>query len=96
VYAMGLRSSGDGKAIGVAFKIEDGSTRARDAVAIQILEALAPVGPSARKKLAPHRVPLVRTAAGAPVGEVLAEVALQVVPAPTRSQQGSDAAAAGE
>ncbi|HEY6148435.1 MAG TPA: asparaginase, partial [Thermoanaerobaculia bacterium] len=95
VYAMGLRSSGDGKAIGVAFKIEDGSTRARDAVAIQILEALAPVGPSARKKLAPHRVPLVRTAAGARVGEVLAEIALQV-PAPTRSQHGSDAAAAGE
>ena len=92
VYAMGLRSSG-GKAIGVAFKIEDGSTRARDAVAMQILEALAPVGPSARKKLAPHRVPLIRTAAGAPVGEVLAEVALQV-PARTRSQNASGAAAA--
>ena len=79
-----------GKTIGVAFKIEDGSTRARDAVALQILEALAPIGTAARRKLEPHRVPIVRTASGVPVGEVLAEVALQV-PGPARTE---DAAAA--
>jgi L-asparaginase II len=78
VYAMGLRTSRGGKKLGVAFKIEDGSTRARDAVALQILEALAPVGAAARRKLEPYRVPVVRTASGVAVGEVLAEVALQV------------------
>jgi len=85
VYAIGLRGSHGGKTIGVAFKIEDGSTRARDAVALQILEALAPIGPPARRKLEPHRVPIVRTASGVAVGEVLAEVALQV-PGPARTQ----------
>ena len=94
VYAMGLRASSGatglraprgGKTIGVAFKIEDGSKRARDAVALQILEALAPIGPAARRKLEPHRVPIVRTASGVPVGEVLAEVALQV-PGPARTE----------
>jgi L-asparaginase II len=91
VYAMGLRGSRGGKTIGVAFKIEDGSTRARDAVALQILEALARIGPAARRKLEPHRVPVVRTASGVAVGEVLAEVALQV-PGPARTE---DAAAVG-
>jgi L-asparaginase II len=93
VYAMGLRLPGEPKAIGVAFKIEDGSTRARDAVALQILEALAPVGAAAKKKLAPFRVPVVRTASGAPAGEILAEVALQVA-APARPGDGGAAAAA--
>ena len=85
VYAMGLRGPRGGKTIGVAFKIEDGSARPRDAVAIQILEALAPIGRAARRKLEPHRAPVVRTASGVAVGEVLAEVALQV-PGPARSE----------
>jgi L-asparaginase II len=93
VYAMGLRSQTGERAIGVAFKIEDGSTRSRDAVALQILEALAPVGPAARKKLAPHRRPSVRTASGRPVGEIVPEVALQV-PAAERAQHSGSAAGA--
>ena len=94
VYAMGLRLPGEEKAIGVAFKIEDGSTRARDAVALQILEALAPIDARAKKKLEPFRVPPVRTASGVRVGEILAEVALQVA-APPRLRQRRTAAAAG-
>ncbi|MDQ6893170.1 MAG: asparaginase [Acidobacteriota bacterium] len=92
IYAMALRSRTGEKAIGVAFKIEDGSTRSRDAVALRILEALAPIGPSARKKLAPHRRPPVRTASGKLVGEIISEVVLQV-PAPPRPHRGSAAGA---
>jgi L-asparaginase II len=93
IYAMGLRPRAGEKAIGVAFKIEDGSTRSRDAVALQILEALVPVGPAARKKLAPHRQPSVRTASGQPVGEIMPEVALQVAPPARPLRTGSAAGA---
>jgi len=93
VYAMGLRSQTGERTIGVAFKIEDGSTRSRDAVALEILEALVPVGPAARKKLAPHRRPSVRTASGKVVGEIVPEVALQV-PAAERTRHRGPAAAA--
>jgi L-asparaginase II len=93
VYAMGLRSQTGERAIGVAFKIEDGSTRSRDAVALQILEALTPVGPAAKKKLAPHRRPSVQTASGKPVGEIVPDVLLEV-PAADRAKHRGPAAGA--
>ncbi|MGH9318149.1 MAG: asparaginase [Thermoanaerobaculia bacterium] len=77
VYAIGIRSpAADGKSIGIAFKVEDGSSRARDAVALDILERLGWLSAAARRSLSPHRSPVVRNVRGAAVGRIEAVVAL--------------------
>jgi len=77
VYAMGLapRRRGE-KAIGIAFKLEDGGGRARDAITIDVLDRLGRLPPAARRQLASHRRPAVRNARGLAVGEIVPEVPL--------------------
>jgi len=79
VYAIGLASTGAGrKALGVAFKIEDGSTRARDAVALEVLARLGVLLPDVERRLLRYRDPVLRNAAGRPVGRVEARVVLSM------------------
>ena len=49
VYAVGLAPSSGRRAVGIAFKIEDGSARPRDAVTLDILSRLGrlPLGDTA-------------------------------------------------
>jgi L-asparaginase II len=80
VYAIGLSSRAGGarngeKALGIAFKIEDGSSRARDALALEILDGLKRLPPAARARLAPWRRPVIRSVRGQEVGEIRAEIA---------------------
>jgi L-asparaginase II len=77
VYAMGLapRRRGE-RAIGIAFKLEDGGSRARDAVTLDVLERLGRFRPAARRQLASHFRPVIRNARGLAVGEIVAEVPL--------------------
>ena len=79
VYAIGLapRRKGD-KALGVAFKLEDGSSRARDAVALDILARLGRLSPAARARLSRHVAPSVRNVRGLEVGKIVAEVPLRM------------------
>jgi len=78
VYAMGLAPSGRGaKALGIAFKIEDGSARARDAIALEILDRLGRLPRRARASLRHHLAPPVRNARGLEVGRLAAEVPLK-------------------
>jgi L-asparaginase II len=76
IYAMALSRSGEAGPLGVAFKIEDGSTRARDAVALEILSAIGRLGAAAASRLSVFRRPLVRNAGGAVVGEIVGDVPL--------------------
>lgn len=77
VYAIGLKPRRKGeRSLGIAFKIEDGSSRARDAVTLQILERLGRLKRAALESLAPWRRPIVRSVRGQEVGQVQAEVAL--------------------
>ncbi len=77
VYAMGLAPRGPGgRAVGIAFKIEDGSTRARDAVALEILAQLERLPAAAARRLERYRAPAVRTVAGRQVGVVGAALRL--------------------
>jgi len=78
VYAIGLapRKSGD-KALGIAFKLEDGSSRARDAVALDILARLDRLPDAARAGLSPHLAPIVTNARGLEVGRIVARVPLK-------------------
>lgn len=77
VYAIGIRSPvAHGKSLGIAFKIEDGSSRARDAVALDILERLGWLSEAARQSLSLHRFPVVRNVRGTAVGRIEAVVAL--------------------
>jgi L-asparaginase II len=76
VYAVGVGASARtrGEAVGIALKIEDGSSRARDAVMLALLEHLGLVGPRARRALAKHRHPAVRSVRGDVVGAIEAEI----------------------
>ena len=77
VYAIGVASRRRWeKALGIAFKLEDGSARARDAVALDILARLDLLRGSARRALAPYLSPVVRTARGLHVGQIVAETPL--------------------
>ena len=77
VYAIGIRSpAASGKSVGIAFKMEDGSSRARDAVVLDILERLRWISSGARRSLSPHRSPVVRNVRGAVVGRIEAVVAM--------------------
>jgi len=75
VYAVGIAPS-RGAAIGVAFKIEDGSVRARDAVTLDILERLGELPAAIRRSLAAYAEPRLLNAAGADVGRIEAHAAL--------------------
>jgi L-asparaginase II len=76
VYAIGL---GPGvarrQAVGLAFKIEDGGIRARDAVSLALLERLGAMRPAARRALATWRDPALRNPRKLRVGRIEADAA---------------------
>ena len=75
VYCVGLRAAArGGKAIGIAFKIEDGSARPRDAVTLAALDRLGALPLEARRALAPYAEPPVQNALGLEVGRIEADV----------------------
>lgn len=75
VYAIGIRAPSRGEpSVGIAFKIEDGGTRARDAVALSLLDRLGLLSSRARRELAAYLAPRVVNAAGDTVGSIRAEV----------------------
>ena len=79
VYAIGLAARKGEKALGIAFKLEDGSTRARDAVALDILARLERLPASARRALSGHLSPVLRNVRRLPVGRIEADVPLKEV-----------------
>jgi L-asparaginase II len=71
VYAMGLRPLPPGsRPVGIAFKIEDGSSRGRDAVSLALLQQLGRLDDIARKRLAAHESIPICNAAGRVVGRI--------------------------
>ncbi len=77
VYAVGLRPRNPReKAIGIAFKIEDGSSRGRDAVTLDVLARLGRLPASAQRRLAHHRRIALHNARGIEVGAIEAAVPL--------------------
>ena len=72
VYAVGLRTSprAGGRPAGLAIKVEDGSTRPRDAATLALLEAFGLVAPRALRGLAGYRDPVLRNVAGRAVGRL--------------------------
>jgi L-asparaginase II len=75
VYAVGLAPA-KGPAIGIAFKIEDGSLRARDAATLDILERLGELPEPIRRALVSYAEPRLTNAAGTDVGRIEAQVPL--------------------
>jgi L-asparaginase II len=65
------------KALGIAFKIEDGSSRTRDAVTLDILARLGRLPGAARRLLSRHLAPVVRNVRGFAVGRIEAVVPLE-------------------
>ena len=77
VYAIGIAPRGPrGRALGIAFKIEDGSTRARDAVTLDLLDKLGLLTPQLERRLVAYRDPVLHNMAGREVGFVEARVEL--------------------
>ena len=77
VYAIGLApADSSGKPLGIAFKMEDGSSRARDAVALDILDRLQRLPAAQERLLSAHRAPVLRNVAGREVGRIEARVPL--------------------
>ena len=75
VYCVGLRAAArGGKAIGIAFKIEDGSARPRDAVTLSVLDRLGALPIELRRALASYAEPPVHNALGVEVGRIEADV----------------------
>ena len=75
VYAVAIRAaSRRQRSVGIAFKIEDGGTRARDAVTLSLLDRVGLLSSRARRELAAYAAPPVVNAAGAVVGSIRAEV----------------------
>jgi L-asparaginase II len=71
VYAMGLAGGRPGeRAVGIAFKLEDGASRARDAVSIAILAGLHRLTATAARALSGYAHPIVRSVRGDPVGSI--------------------------
>jgi L-asparaginase II len=75
VYAIGLA---DGGGTGIAYKIEDGSGRARYAVGLDILRKICGEAGS-NGALAEYARPQLRNARGLEVGEIVAEVPLEML-----------------
>ena len=78
VYAVALLPHGRGAALGVAFKIEDGSARARDAVTLAVLERLGVLPVEIRRALAAYAEPPSCNARGVEVGRIEAEAPISV------------------
>ncbi len=78
VYAVALSpgTSNRGRSTGIAFKIEDGSARARDAVTLAAMTRLSVLPDDARRALAPYAEPVLHNARGLDVGRIEAEVPL--------------------
>ncbi len=75
VYAVGLRPAArGGKATGLAFKIEDGSARPRDAVTLAALDRLGALPLEIRRALAAYAEPPIHNALGLDVGRIEADV----------------------
>jgi L-asparaginase II len=70
VYAIGIRRR-NAPALGIAFKMEDGSSRARDAIALEILSGLRQLTGPAARYLDPYRRPRVLSVRGEEVGEIV-------------------------
>ena len=79
VYAVGLAPSSGRRAVGIAFKIEDGSARPRDAVTLDILSRLGRLPQETRRSLDAYAEPRVVNARGLDVGRVEADVPLAAV-----------------
>ena len=77
VYALGLAPEKRGqRALGVAFKIEDGSARPRDAVTLDVLARLGRLPLEVRRQLAVYAEPKLHNARGFEVGRIEAEAPL--------------------
>jgi L-asparaginase II len=75
VYAVGILPHGKtSRALGLVFKLEDGSARSRDAVTLAALERLGALPLEIRRTLAAYAEPIVRNARGAEVGRIEADV----------------------
>ena len=75
VYAVGLRPAArGGKATGLAFKIEDGSARPRDAVTLAALDRVGALPLEIRRALAAYAEPPIHNALGLDVGRIEADV----------------------
>jgi L-asparaginase II len=77
VYAIGIAARKGEKALGIAFKLEDGSARARDAVALDVLARLHRLPGPARRLLSRHVSPVLRNVRGLVVGSIEADVPLR-------------------
>ena len=74
LYAVSLApGSGDKQAVGIAFKIEDGSARPRDAVTLDVLAKLGRLPEPIRRALAAYAEPVLHNASGADVGRIEAD-----------------------
>jgi L-asparaginase II len=75
VYAVGIGAgrSKRSEAIGIALKIEDGSSRARDAIVCAVLARLGLLRAEDRRRLGVHVRPAVRSVRGRKVGEIVAD-----------------------
>jgi L-asparaginase II len=74
LYAASLAPSGAARvAVGVAFKIEDGSARPRDAVTLDVLQRLGRLPEPARRALDAYAEPAVHNASGSVVGRIEAD-----------------------
>ncbi len=80
VYAVGLAPSSGRRAMGIAFKIEDGSARPRDAVTLDILSRLGRLPLEARRALDAYAQPRVLNARGLEVGRIEAETPISAGP----------------
>jgi L-asparaginase II len=90
VYAVGLRAASKrSRCIGAAFKIEDGSARARDAVTMALLERLGEIPDPTRRSLATYAEPMVHNARGFDVGRIDADVPLARPRTPSRPHRGA-------
>jgi len=79
VYAIGVASAGRRKrALGIVFKVEDGSTRARDAIALDLLARLDLLEPAVERRLTDYRRPVLHNTAGREVGSIEPEAELSM------------------
>ncbi len=79
VYAVGLAPArGGSRALGIAFKIEDGSARPRDAVTLAVLQKLDRLPAQARRELAAYAEPTLVNARGFEVGRIEADPPVSV------------------
>jgi L-asparaginase II len=85
VYAVAVLPQGKRGAFGLAFKLEDGSARPRDAVTLAALERLGALPLEIRRALDAYAEPAILNARGAEVGRIEADVPIA---APGRRRRG--------